>query len=203
MSWTLHVAGTAMRGSAFRGQCAPCHSAAQAPRRRRDRRVRESGHHLGKPSRSQQGHGPDITGSVAIVFSEPRNNLVADPSKTDRWPTTDTDQEAGKTTCRSRRATKACGKAQLPALPCHVGDADLWFAENPAELEQAKALCADCPIRRECLDAALEREEPWGVWGGEIFERGCHRGAQAASWASSQEPAGEPGGSVTDVSRLA
>ena len=67
---------------------------------------------------------------------------------------------------------KACGKAELLALPCHVGDADLWFAENPADLEQAKALCADCPIRRECLAAALEREEPWGVWGGEIFERG-------------------------------
>ncbi|WP_235848277.1 WhiB family transcriptional regulator, partial [Mycolicibacterium holsaticum] len=33
-------------------------------------------------------------------------------------------------------------------------------------------LCADCPIRRECLAAALERQEPWGVWGGEIFERG-------------------------------
>ena len=24
----------------------------------------------------------------------------------------------------------------------------------------------------ECLAAALEREEPWGVWGGEIIERG-------------------------------
>ena len=67
---------------------------------------------------------------------------------------------------------EACERAALPALPCHVGDADLWFAESPADLEQAKALCVDCPIRRECLTAALEREEPWGVWGGEIFERG-------------------------------
>jgi WhiB family redox-sensing transcriptional regulator len=30
----------------------------------------------------------------------------------------------------------------------------------------------DCPIRSECLAAALERQEPWGVWGGEIIERG-------------------------------
>ncbi|MDT5238081.1 MAG: WhiB family transcriptional regulator, redox-sensing transcriptional regulator, partial [Mycobacterium sp.] len=36
-------------------------------------------------------------------------------------------------------------------VPCHVGDPDLWFAESPTELEQAKALCAECPIRRECL----------------------------------------------------
>jgi WhiB family redox-sensing transcriptional regulator len=57
-------------------------------------------------------------------------------------------------------------------LPCRSGDADLWFAESPAELERAKTLCADCPVRAACLAGALEREEPWGVWGGEIFERG-------------------------------
>jgi WhiB family transcriptional regulator, redox-sensing transcriptional regulator len=57
-------------------------------------------------------------------------------------------------------------------LPCRSGDADLWFAESPAELERAKALCAGCPVRAACLAGAREREEPWGVWGGEIFERG-------------------------------
>ncbi len=58
-------------------------------------------------------------------------------------------------------------------LPCRSGDADLWFAEAPQELERAKALCGACPIRAECLAGALAREEPWGVWGGEIFERGA------------------------------
>ena len=57
-------------------------------------------------------------------------------------------------------------------LPCRSGDADLWFAEAPKELERAKALCTACPIKAECLAGALERAEPWGVWGGEIFERG-------------------------------
>jgi WhiB family transcriptional regulator, redox-sensing transcriptional regulator len=57
-------------------------------------------------------------------------------------------------------------------LPCRSDDADLWFAEAPAELERAKALCTGCPIKAECLAGALSREEPWGVWGGEIFERG-------------------------------
>jgi hypothetical protein len=42
-------------------------------------------------------------------------------------------------------------------LPCRSGDADLWFAEAPAELERAKALCAACPIKAECLSGALER----------------------------------------------
>jgi WhiB family redox-sensing transcriptional regulator len=57
-------------------------------------------------------------------------------------------------------------------LPCHRSDPDLFFAERPDELEQAKALCIDCPIRQQCLAAALERAEPWGVWGGEIFDHG-------------------------------
>lgn len=58
-------------------------------------------------------------------------------------------------------------------LPCRTYDADLWFADTPAELERAKTLCADCPVRTECLAGALARREPWGVWGGEIFERGA------------------------------
>lgn len=58
-------------------------------------------------------------------------------------------------------------------LPCRVQDPELWFAETPRDLERAKALCADCPVRRECLSGAIQRREPWGVWGGEIFERGA------------------------------
>jgi WhiB family transcriptional regulator, redox-sensing transcriptional regulator len=58
-------------------------------------------------------------------------------------------------------------------LPCRRFDPDLWFAESPAELELAKSLCGECPVRVECLAGAVERAEPWGVWGGEIFERGA------------------------------
>ncbi|MCW2686522.1 MAG: Transcription factor WhiB-like protein [Mycobacterium sp.] len=70
-------------------------------------------------------------------------------------------------------STMTCRERTLPAVPCHAEDPDLWFAESPVDLERAKALCADCPIRSQCLAAALEREEPWGVWGGEIIERGA------------------------------
>src|ERR1700750_3392470 len=62
------------------------------------------------------------------------------------------------------------GEAQLA---CRRFDPDLWFADSPAELELAKSLCGDCPVRVECLAGAVERAEPWGVWGGEIFERGA------------------------------
>jgi WhiB family redox-sensing transcriptional regulator len=58
-------------------------------------------------------------------------------------------------------------------LPCRKFDPDLWFSDSPTELDLAKALCGDCPLRAECLAGAVERAEPWGVWGGEIFERGA------------------------------
>jgi WhiB family redox-sensing transcriptional regulator len=74
----------------------------------------------------------------------------------------------------------AARKARLPdaALsselrpPCQVSTVDLWFAETPHELEQAKKLCGGCPVRVRCLSGALHRREPWGVWGGEILHRG-------------------------------
>ncbi len=61
---------------------------------------------------------------------------------------------------------------QRGALPCRQGDSELFFAESPADLELAKSLCSGCPVRAECLAGALERREPWGVWGGELFWQG-------------------------------
>jgi WhiB family redox-sensing transcriptional regulator len=57
-------------------------------------------------------------------------------------------------------------------LPCRRADPDLFFAESPADVERAKAMCAPCSARPACLAAALERQEPWGVWGGELIADG-------------------------------
>ena len=58
------------------------------------------------------------------------------------------------------------------ALPCHLVDPDLFFAESPADVERAKALCLDCAFREPCLTGAIERREPWGVWGGQLVVHG-------------------------------
>lgn len=58
------------------------------------------------------------------------------------------------------------------SLPCRVFDPDLWFADTQSDLDAAKRLCAGCPIRLDCLEAAVARAEPWGVWGGEIVAGG-------------------------------
>ena len=56
-------------------------------------------------------------------------------------------------------------------LPC-TEDPELFFAESPQELETAKAMCRGCGARLACLAGALERREPWGVWGGELLMGG-------------------------------
>lgn len=57
-------------------------------------------------------------------------------------------------------------------LPCHDEDPELFFAESPTDVELAKQVCVPCPLRDACLTAALDRREPWGVWGGELVQQG-------------------------------
>lgn len=38
--------------------------------------------------------------------------------------------------------------------------------DREAREQQAKAICATCPVRRACLDYAVEIREPHGIWGG-------------------------------------
>jgi WhiB family transcriptional regulator, redox-sensing transcriptional regulator len=56
-------------------------------------------------------------------------------------------------------------------LPC-TQDPELFFAELPQDVELAKAMCRGCRLRLACLASALERREPWGVWGGELLLNG-------------------------------
>ena len=58
------------------------------------------------------------------------------------------------------------------AAQCH-GREELFFhphgEREPSRSQReaaAKALCARCPVRRECASHALEMGEPYGVWGG-------------------------------------
>jgi WhiB family redox-sensing transcriptional regulator len=57
----------------------------------------------------------------------------------------------------------ADGSASLTAL---------FFSEQLDDMARAKAFCRGCVVREECLDAAIDRREPWGVWGGEIIVNG-------------------------------
>lgn len=58
---------------------------------------------------------------------------------------------------------------------CNIGTGallDLFFSEQLDDIALAKAFCQECPVRRPCLQGALARREPWGVWGGELIAQG-------------------------------
>jgi WhiB family redox-sensing transcriptional regulator len=65
------------------------------------------------------------------------------------------------------------GTGGLSLILACTEEPELFFAESPQDVEQAKAMCRGCRARLACLAGALERMEPWGVWGGELLMRGA------------------------------
>lgn len=51
---------------------------------------------------------------------------------------------------------------------CRDEDINLFFADrgDSATVRKAKAICARCPVRRQCLDSAITNNEMSGIWGG-------------------------------------
>lgn len=63
--------------------------------------------------------------------------------------------------------------AEGARLPCTDHDPEVFFPQLPEQVEPARAICRECPMRAECLDGAIRRREPHGVWGGELFLDGA------------------------------
>jgi WhiB family transcriptional regulator, redox-sensing transcriptional regulator len=107
-------------------------------------------------------HWPGTSG-VGVLTSPPE--AEAEPAE----------RGAGRGTAQAAAVASApvllVGIPSSRRLPC-TSDPDLFFAELPEDVELAKSLCRGCPARIACLSGAVERREPWGVWGGELFLRG-------------------------------
>lgn len=73
---------------------------------------------------------------------------------------------------------------------CKADTPDALFVRG-AEQNKAKAVCAGCPVRTECLAEALDNQIEWGVWGGmtERERRALLRRRPGASWRSILETA--------------
>ena len=67
------------------------------------------------------------------------------------------------------------GASSRTAARCADGNGTLtplFFSDDNVDIARAKAICARCALSSSCLEDALERAEPWGVWGGELIEDG-------------------------------
>lgn len=49
---------------------------------------------------------------------------------------------------------------------------ELFFSEELQDIAASKRICAECPAIAPCLEGAITRGEPWGVWGGQLFLNG-------------------------------
>ena len=64
---------------------------------------------------------------------------------------------------------------RAPAPRCADGNGTLthlFFSDVPLDIARAKAICGKCQLATTCLAGAIDRAEPWGVWGGELVENG-------------------------------
>jgi len=81
---------------------------------------------------------------------------------------------------REKAAASAGGPvAGLRGAAC-VGAAPEIFFPGPYDkaepgarwAQEARQVCAGCEVRARCLEGAIERGEPFGVWGGQVFDMG-------------------------------
>jgi WhiB family redox-sensing transcriptional regulator len=83
------------------------------------------------------------------------------------------------------RLAHSIGEPRPPwwhAALCKGVDPDLFFPTQGEPTKEAKAVCAGCPVRTECLEYALANSERTGVWGGTSErERRALRRQRAAS----------------------
>lgn len=49
---------------------------------------------------------------------------------------------------------------------CAQTDPEAFYPEKGGSTQQAKAVCARCPVSAECADYALANDERFGIWGG-------------------------------------
>ncbi|TYK45463.1 WhiB family transcriptional regulator [Actinomadura decatromicini] len=64
--------------------------------------------------------------------------------------------------------------AQRPVNPCRR-DPDLFFSDDPDDIEAAKNICGGCPSRLACLTYANDHELYHGVWGGLTGDERLHQ----------------------------
>jgi WhiB family redox-sensing transcriptional regulator len=48
----------------------------------------------------------------------------------------------------------------------------LFFSDHIPDIVRAKTICTGCSLIGPCLEGAMARHEPWGVWGGQLFLNG-------------------------------
>ena len=49
---------------------------------------------------------------------------------------------------------------------CKGIDSDIFFSNFTKDADAARAICAKCPVKPDCLEYAIANKETEGIWGG-------------------------------------
>ncbi|QCU79256.1 WhiB family transcriptional regulator [Citricoccus sp. SGAir0253] len=96
------------------------------------------------PSTRPEGSGPARTPVAPASGRPPAHPAAAGAHPSDRWKTAD--------------------EWKLRA-ECSPADTELFFSKDPVEKRAALAICADCPVARECLAEAMAQEQGMNLHG--------------------------------------
>ena len=64
---------------------------------------------------------------------------------------------------------------------CAQTDPEALFPEKGGSTRSGKSICIKCPVKQECLDYALDKDERFGIWGG-LSERERRRLKRSGKW---------------------
>jgi WhiB family redox-sensing transcriptional regulator len=104
----------------------------------------------------------DLEQEHAMLIDTDSRSTLLEPREPDS-PSPPGGPDDAATSTRTPVARCADGHGTLSAL---------FFSDNVVDIARAKAMCGLCPLQADCLSGALERQEPWGVWGGELLSGG-------------------------------
>ncbi len=78
------------------------------------------------------------------------------------------------------------GTSWMGLARCRDVDPQVFFPNDGPGVEAARRYCAECLVRRSCLEYALENHIQHGIWGG-TSERGRRRLARKRRFATARD----------------
>lgn len=111
--------------------------------------------------RARYAADPAVRARQLAKAAERRQGKAAEAAEADSVP-----EVAPERRQRADRAPEVRPRTWMDDALCAQIDVEAFFPEKGGSTKSAKAICALCDVRAECLTYALANDERYGIWGG-------------------------------------